>query len=531
VKAKLVGVSGVLNGDEIVLPKQGEVVLGRADTASVRVPHPKVSRNHCKISFDGGFYVVEDLKSKNGTWLNGKRVGRSIMFHGDTLSLGEQEFLFQVYPASNEARAMVALYDTDDEAFATQLRQTVRPGSGTQDLVDVSSDEHITGRASELREDLGRICRVINLVNAEQDLDRLFEIIMDNVMELSGADRGHLIVSSDPGGAFMPLVSRRANGLPVSGGGAFSRSIIRECYENGCAILRADPVEDRGMLTESMIRQDIQSIICVPMHCDEGVVGVIYVDRVGGSGKFTKRHLKLLTALGNQSGIAVRRAQLARQVETLFENCMRTLVSTIESKDEYTLSHSERVTAVAVLIGKLQGLSKEDLRELRLAGLLHDVGKVATDNRILKKRGKLTPQEYESMKFHAIAGANIVASVDNADRIAAGVRHHHERFDGTGYPDGLSGEDIPLFARILSVADAFDSMVAGRPYRAPLALEKILCEFENGKGTQFDPFLVEVFLDALRSDSRFQQKMKDAYRKESTTTPLPRGLVELSYQH
>jgi len=509
--------------------------LGRADTASVRVLHPKVSRNHCKISFDGGFYVVEDLKSKNGTWLNGKLVERSIMFHGDMLSLGEQEFLFQLYPESNEAHAAVTLYDTDtdidEEDFATQLRQVVRPGSGTQDLVDVSSDEDITGHASELREDLGRICRVINLVNAEQDLDRLFEIIMDNVMELSGADRGHLFVSSDPGGAIMPLVSRRANGLPISEGGAFSRSIIRECYENGCAILRADPVKDRGMLTESMIRQDIQSIICVPMQCDEGVVGVIYVDRIGGSGKFTKRHLKLLTALGNQSGIAVRRAQLTRQVETLFENCMRTLVSTIESKDEYTLSHSERVTAVAVLIGKLQGLGKGDLRELRLAGLLHDVGKVATDDRILKKQGKLTPQEYESIKFHAVAGANIVASVDNADRIAGGVRHHHERFDGTGYPDGLRGEDIPLFARILSIADAFDSMVAGRPYRAPLPLEKVLCEFETGKGTQFDPFLVDVFLGALRSDSGFQQKMKDAYRKQSVTTPLPRGLVELSYQH
>ena len=520
-KANLVGTNGAVTGQSVRIPHDGELLVGRGRDADFHVMDSKVSRIHCKIWFDGAFYMVEDLQSRNGTWLNRHKVESCPLFDGDRVVVGDQELTFQLEPEQPGEESGFRVCDTVENEFCTQVKEAATCDTYPTHILTGAADDEGPVDHKQMESDLSRVCRVINLVNGEDDLDTLFEVIMDNVMEASEADRGYLITGKDPEAPLIPLVSRHRDDIPAESQGAFSRSIVRECYQRGCSILRADPIADDQPHSHSIMAQHIQSLICVPMQCEQGVVGVIYVDKVAGSKKFTRRHLRVLGAIGKESGIAIRRAQLSEQVEHLFGDCIRTLAHTIEVKDEYTLSHSERVTEVAVILGKMCGLNSEELRELRLGGLLHDIGKIGIDNSILKKPGPLSEEEYEQVKAHTQLGSNIVSSIDNAQNIKDTVHYHHERWDGTGYPAGLEGEDIPYHARIVSLADAFDSMMAGRPYRPPLNLEAIHQELTQGRGTQFDPELVDRFLEGIQTDSDFAPRLHSIYRKKDEDRSEP----------
>jgi len=525
-QAKLVALRGVAQGEEFYLPRDKPVVLGRSEEATYSLMHNKISRAHCKIEFESGLYSIEDLKSKNGTWVNGKKIRRAILFHSDMVLVGEEEFRFELEPDFRDDSDDVglAVREGEDTSYKTDIKRKVDYQDASSVLMTIATKSEMEVDGEELERDLSAICRIISVVQSRHELEELFEGVMDAVMEVSEADRGYLIVGKEAGGIIMPLVTRYSERVPPSAQGSFSRSIVKECYENGYATLRADPFQKESDLTESIYVQEIHSIICVPLPSEGGSVGVIYVDRITGSRGFGERDLKVLTAIGNQAGIAIHRAQLARRVETLFSDTVRTLVNVIEVKDEYTLGHSERVTAVALRVGELLGLSKGELRILRLGGLLHDLGKIAINLEVLRKPGTLSQSEYSQIQEHAALGAKIVDRIDNAGEIAAAMRHHHERWDGTGYPAKLAGESIPKLARILAVGDAFDAMCSDRPYRKALTEEEIVAEFQKNQGTQFDPHMAEVFVDAFRSDKAFQARIRKIYAKRQEAVQ-PTGVL------
>ena len=177
---------------------------------------------------------------------------------------------------------------------------------------------------------------------------------------------------------------------------------------------------------------------------------------------------------------------------------LKDLTAALESKDPYTHGHSQRVERHAYRTAAEMGLSAEDIEDLRKAAALHDVGKIRVPDRILRKAGSLTPEERTIVEEHAVVGAWMVSSVGNADVIAA-VRHHHERWDGAGYPDGLSGSDVPLFSRLIAVADAYDAITSTRPYRASSGRDDAVKALREGAGSQFDPEVVEMFIQSLPS--------------------------------
>ncbi|MDO8585529.1 MAG: diguanylate cyclase [Armatimonadota bacterium] len=176
---------------------------------------------------------------------------------------------------------------------------------------------------------------------------------------------------------------------------------------------------------------------------------------------------------------------------------VQSLVAAVDARDRYTRGHSERVTEYALRLGEMLQVD-EDMRDaLKMAGLLHDLGKIGVPDAILNKPGRLTDEEHETIKRHPSVGGNILQRAPQLDRIIPGVLFHHERWDGLGYPDGLSGEGIPLIARILALADSFDAMTSDRPYRKALSVEQALAEIEANAGKQFDPDLAESFLIAM----------------------------------
>ena len=185
----------------------------------------------------------------------------------------------------------------------------------------------------------------------------------------------------------------------------------------------------------------------------------------------------------------------AREKEAaMFEQTTEALANAIDAKDKYTRGHSTRVALYAKRIAKEAGLTSEECNEVYFAALLHDVGKIGVRIDIINKAGRLTEEEFKSIKEHPILGDQILSSIKQAPFLSLGARYHHERYDGKGYPDGLSGENIPRIARIIAVADAYDAMTSARSYREPLPEEKVKEEFEKYAGTQFDPEFAQVML-------------------------------------
>lgn len=214
-----------------------------------------------------------------------------------------------------------------------------------------------------------------------------------------------------------------------------------------------------------------------------------------------------------------------KNIEEMSLQLMQMLSTTIEAKDEYTKGHSHRVAEYSVLIARELGWNEKELSNLKNAAHLHDIGKIAIPDTILNKPSKLSEEEFSIIKEHTIIGANILKNISLIDHVQEIVRNHHERYDGNGYPDGLKGKEIPLHARIVTVADSYDAMSSQRIYRNQLPPEKIIQELENNKGTQFDPEITDIFLKLLRED---RIHVKEDHLSITENTQIPEAEIEMS---
>jgi putative nucleotidyltransferase with HDIG domain len=224
------------------------------------------------------------------------------------------------------------------------------------------------------------------------------------------------------------------------------------------------------------------------------VFGVLHLDRGQSDPPFTEADLTLADTLATAMSLGLDRRELVSRHESLWLQTITTLAQAIEMRDPYTGNHTQRVTTYALLLAEELEMSDDDRRRLKIATLLHDIGKIAIDDHILRKPGRLAPDELTLMKSHVVRGWEIVQMIPELVWALPVVRGHHERWDGRGYPDGLKGEEIPLPARVVTVADAFDAMTSDRPYRPGMPAERGFAELQAGAGTHFDPACVEAFL-------------------------------------
>ena len=195
-----------------------------------------------------------------------------------------------------------------------------------------------------------------------------------------------------------------------------------------------------------------------------------------------------------------------RQNKLLFQHVIKTIAGAIDAKDTYTNGHSSRVAEYSREIARRMGYNEEKLNDIFMMGLLHDVGKIGVPDAVINKPAKLNDEEYELIKNHPVMGAKILSNIKEMPTLATGARWHHERYDGTGYPDGLKEEEIPEEARIIAVADAYDAMSSHRSYREPLAQNVVRKEIEKGRGTQFDPGIAEVMLSMIDEDHSYTMR-------------------------
>ena len=203
------------------------------------------------------------------------------------------------------------------------------------------------------------------------------------------------------------------------------------------------------------------------------------------------------------------------ELEQAYLDTIGILRQTVEAKDPYTRGHSDRVSEYSVLIGEKMGLSEEELHILKIGGLFHDIGKIGIPDSILLKESKLDDEEYSQIKNHPSIGAHILGDVSMFRDIIPMVMHHHERFDGRGYPSRLEGEEIPLIARIAAVADTFDAMTSKRSYRDALPIETVIEEIQKCSGAQFDPNIAKIFLDILKNEFEKIEEIQNKYKGKS----------------
>ena len=250
------------------------------------------------------------------------------------------------------------------------------------------------------------------------------------------------------------------------------------------------------------MKKNKDMILALPIQTGKKNIGVLEFINKKDGGKFTKEDEKLMMYLIEiQIAPNIEKSKLYERLRMTFVDSIEAMVSAIDAKDEYTQGHCRRVSQNAVKLGKDIGLEEESLEQLEYTGILHDIGKIGIKDTILNKTGPLNEDEYDIMKTHPIVGANIVSQITTLNQsVSDGVRYHHERYDGTGYCEHLKGDEIPLFARIIAIADTYDAMTTDRVYRDGFSKQAALEEIRKGAGKQFDPYLVTMFIRAMMKE-------------------------------
>ncbi|MFC1566232.1 HD domain-containing phosphohydrolase [bacterium] len=236
----------------------------------------------------------------------------------------------------------------------------------------------------------------------------------------------------------------------------------------------------------------------VPVFYSQKLVGIFVLSEKNDEQTYSQNEKKLLQVIANETALSISNAISYNELKNNYLGTVKALTNAIEAKDLYTCGHSERVVGYAVEIGKEIGLERHELDLLEFGGLLHDIGKIAVDSKVLHKESKLNKKEFDQIKEHPVLGENIIHPIKFLTSVKEIVRHHHEKWDGTGYPDNLSKESIPFFSRIIAIADAFDAMTSSRPYRGAQSFDKALYEIGKYSSLWFDPQIAYYASKALR---------------------------------
>ena len=339
------------------------------------------------------------------------------------------------------------------------------------------------------------ISQIANLeVDEEEFMQKLLEIALEY---LEPAKYGSIFILDEKGR--MKMIASVGHNKELFNRHEFKETfafyydkpvIVKEILDVDKRIL--DP-EDYKVITK--ISKPIKESLIVPIAVENSRIGTLTVDiPPSEEGDFTEHHVKIAESFSRIAATFITFRDHIKIKETFHKNIILILAKALDFYSPYTKGHSERVADLSAKIAEEMGLSKDEVRKVYWAGIIHDVGKIFVPQDIINKPERLTGEEYELIKLHAIKSAEIIKEIEGLEEIANIVRHHHERCDGTGYPDGLKCHEIPLEAKIIAVADAFDAMTSERPYREALTPEEALNEIIKNSGTQFDPQVVQAFV-------------------------------------
>jgi HD-GYP domain-containing protein (c-di-GMP phosphodiesterase class II) len=507
-RAQVIVLSGPLAG--AVVEVGDKLTLGRRPENTLRLRDDQVSRYHAIIERRGEQYVVEDLGSRTGTMLDGRPIERSApLTNGSQLVIGEtvlrfttdgEDFEDEPTHPKDSLSAESARSFRDPRRRNGSLREAPHATITLDIMEEPFSKDLGHTNANELRragEHLQTLLTANSIIASELDVERLFEKILDQIFRALPAHRAVIMTKEQDGGGLRIRASRLASGDALSEDNLVSTTIVNRAFRDRVGVLTLDAgVDARFDARQSIVDQNIRSALCVPMVHQDTALGVIYLDTVGVSHAFKEDDLKLLTGIAGPAGGAVKNALLVAQLKNTAADTILRLAMAAEYRDDDTGFHIHRMSDYAEAIARALGTDDIFASTLKLASPMHDVGKIGIRDAILKKPGRLTPEEFEEMKQHTVKGGAILSKSDSellkmAEHIAL---THHEKYDGSGYPKRLKGEHIPLEGRIVAVADVFDALTTKRCYKPAFSLEDAFGEIAAGRGRHFDPRIAECFL-------------------------------------
>ncbi len=364
--------------------------------------------------------------------------------------------------------------------------------------------ERWTGKLRQIEEKVERLAllsRLGQILNSTLDHKEIRRRAMEAATQLMRAEVGSLLLVDEGKRRLyfeVALGDREEDIKTISL--KFDEGIAGWVAQNGKPLIVNSPNKDPRFFKGVDERTEFKTrnIICVPVRVKEKTVGVLEAVNKQERGGFNKEDLSLFISLADQVAIALDNSRLYQELEEMFFQTTDSLADAIEKRDPYTGGHTQRVTQYSLAIAKYLPLKPSERKWLRITSVLHDIGKVGIEDRILRKPDRLSPEEFEKIKRHCDIGVDIIDHVRQLRESIPGVKFHHEQLDGKGYPNGLKGEEIPVLARIVAVADTFDAMTTDRPYRKAMEKEAAVEELKRCCGTQFDEEVVEAFLQAYQ---------------------------------
>jgi putative nucleotidyltransferase with HDIG domain len=391
--------------------------------------------------------------------------------------------------------------------------------AAVQDLSNLTNSlQLLQSRVSEYlhtsQRQLQALVGVGHVINSSRGLEAVLDEVMDAVIALMRAERG-LIMLCDAQGELPIKAARGMDQVNLEGSDFFvSKTIVRRVSETGNPILTTNAQEDpRFGGQKSVVEHNLRSILCVPLKLKNETIGVIFVDSRVYSGLFEENDLEILSAFADQAAVAIDNARMFDKLQKAnieltesYDATLKGWALTLELRDKETEGHTQRVTALTEILAKKLGINGKELEHIRRGSLLHDIGKMAIPDYILLKPGELTLAERKFMELHPDFARDMLVNIEFL-RPAIDIPYcHHEKWDGSGYPQNLRGEEIPFAARIFAIVDVWDALTSERPYRDPLEPEEVRIYIQGESGKHFDPRVVKAFLEI--KDLPVSQKLK-----------------------
>jgi HD-GYP domain-containing protein (c-di-GMP phosphodiesterase class II) len=468
--------------------------IGRQENQDIVLNHPTVSREHAEVYTARQGWVIRDLGSTSGTFVNGVKLGEKEwkLNQQDVLQCGALTMtvaaLEEEAPPPPPPRAPADIKTSGD--FSVRIQATAQR----------SWEKALESLGAEANQRLGHGKHFLTLLRAGyhfcnvSSIEEMLQSILDDTVAVLNAQRGSIVLRDARTGQ-LEVRAVSVSKPHLKKGKSFSKTLAQRCFSQGESMLCRDVKTDLDLQAARSVQQGtMASIICALFRSPRQRLGVLHLDRGPMQVPFTQDDFYVADAIAASVSVGIETAQLIEKQRDEFFQTVSLVAQTVEVRAPYLAGHGQRVAAYSSIIADDLQLSPAERYQIKVGARLHDIGKIAVDDAVLRKPGILTPEELEQARSHAARGAAILESNPSLAPMVPIVRHHHERWDGQGYPDHLAGENIPRLARIVAVGNAFDALTSDRPYRPALPVERALNDIQGRAGTQFDRECVQALL-------------------------------------
>lgn len=468
----------------------------------------------CVIRLDGGIYFINEIVKDILGYSKSEVEGRNIK---ELIKPDMSETFFK--KVSDELKIKNS-FNIDLELIAKNGKTILTEATlnnfiyndeiiGIQAILrDVTQEKKMQQEIIDSYKEIATINTLSRKLNATLDINNVLNLVVQEicrvlksplcVLRLLDDTENYLLLKAFGGEYFEELGEDTSDFLIYS----VNHDLFAKVINSNVPVIRHDVNSSEIVEKINAGKKDkdkIKELLMVPVSIKDKKIGVL---AIGAIKKFNSRQKNLLSSIANNSAIAIENARLFDLSREHFIKTVNALIAAIEAKDKYTEGHSYRVSKYAVILAEKLGLSKEQIDEIRIAGILHDIGKIGIPDAILGKPDRLTDEEFEQIKKHPTISCRILEPVGLPERTMKAITFHHERWDGKGYPAGIVNDDLSIEAQIISVADALDAMTSNRAYRKAMTEEEAVMEILKGRSSQFSPVVVDTLLDLFKVSDR-----------------------------